>query len=47
MSYARHLISLVLILTSLPLLAQTLVYNIKGYTNTEEGLLTFHGLLID
>ena len=47
MSYVRHLISLVLILTSLPLLAQTLVYNIKGYTNTQEGLLTFHGLLID
>lgn len=47
MSYARTLISLALILTSLPLLAETLLHNIKGYTNTDEGLLTFHGMLID
>ena len=43
----RLIICITLVLIASPLVADTLVHNIKGYTTTEEGLLTFQGLLYD
>ncbi len=47
MNLHRTIISLLVLIISAPALAETLVHNIKGYTITEDGLLTFHGLLYD
>ena len=47
MKLSRLIVSAIALALTMPLSAETLVHNVKGYTITEDGLLTFHGLLYD